>query len=91
MAGTVFADADPPSSARGIIGNLIDTKARQAWSRQYGTAVVIAESDDTVVVDGDHYFPEASLNRQYVTSAPPQRLPTWERPGALLQPAGHAR
>ena len=29
--------------------------------------VVIAESDDTVVVEGNHYFPEASLKREYVT------------------------
>jgi len=29
--------------------------------------VTIAESDDTVVVEGNHYFPERSLNRQYVT------------------------
>ena len=29
--------------------------------------VVIAQSDDTVVMDGNHYFPEASLNREYVT------------------------
>ncbi len=28
---------------------------------------VIAESDDTVVVDGNHYFPEASLNRDFIT------------------------
>jgi uncharacterized protein (DUF427 family) len=28
---------------------------------------VIAESDDTVVVEGNHYFPETSLNRDYVT------------------------
>jgi len=28
---------------------------------------VIAESTDTVVVEGNHYFPEASLNRGYVT------------------------
>ena len=28
---------------------------------------VIAESEDTVVVDGNHYFPMASLNRDYVT------------------------
>jgi uncharacterized protein (DUF427 family) len=28
---------------------------------------VIAESNDTVVVEGNHYFPESSLNRQYVT------------------------
>ena len=27
----------------------------------------IAESDDTVVVEGNHYFPESSLNRAYVT------------------------
>ena len=28
---------------------------------------VIAESDDTVVVEGNHYFPEASLKREYVS------------------------
>ena len=27
---------------------------------------VIAESDDTVVVEGNHYFPVSSLNREYV-------------------------
>lgn len=29
--------------------------------------VVIAQSDDVVVVEGNHYFPESSLNRDYVT------------------------
>ena len=29
--------------------------------------VVLAESDDTVVLDGEHYFPEAALNRQYLS------------------------
>ena len=28
---------------------------------------LIAESTDTVVVDGNHYFPESSLQRQFVT------------------------
>mgnify|MGYP002134351843 FL=1 len=28
--------------------------------------VVIAESDDTVVVEGNHYFPEASVNRNHL-------------------------
>ena len=28
---------------------------------------VIAESTDTVVVDGNHYFPESSLKREFVT------------------------
>ena len=27
---------------------------------------VVAESDDTVLVEGNHYFPEASLDRKYV-------------------------
>lgn len=27
----------------------------------------IAESDDTVVVEGNHYFPESALKREYVT------------------------
>ena len=31
--------------------------ARAVWN-----GVVIAESDDTVVVEGNHYFPRASLN-----------------------------
>ena len=29
--------------------------------------VVIAESDDTVVVEGNHYFPESALRREYTT------------------------
>ena len=28
---------------------------------------VIAESDDTVLVEGNHYFPESALNREVVT------------------------
>jgi uncharacterized protein (DUF427 family) len=28
---------------------------------------VIAQSDDTVVVEGNHYFPMSALNREYVT------------------------
>jgi len=29
--------------------------------------VLIAESDDTVVLEGNHYFPEASLRREHLT------------------------
>ena len=28
---------------------------------------VLAESDDIVTVEGNHYFPESSLKREYVT------------------------
>lgn len=31
--------------------------------------VVIAESDDTVVVEGNHYFPAESLKREYFKEA----------------------
>ena len=30
---------------------------------------VIAESDDTVVVDGEHYFPESALKREYLLAS----------------------
>ena len=49
--------------------------------------VVIAESDDTVVVEGNHYFPEASVKRDYLTFSN-HRVLRVERPGALPQPAG---
>lgn len=29
--------------------------------------VVIAESDDIVIMDGDHYFPQSSLNSAYTS------------------------
>jgi uncharacterized protein (DUF427 family) len=29
--------------------------------------VVVAESDDTVVVEGNHYFPESSLKREFTS------------------------
>ena len=28
---------------------------------------VIADSDDTVVVEGNHYFPESTLKREFIT------------------------
>lgn len=30
---------------------------------------VIAESDDTVVVEGNHYFPEAALDRRFIVAS----------------------
>ena len=28
---------------------------------------LIAQSDDTVVIEGNHYFPESALNRDFIT------------------------
>lgn len=38
--------------------------------------VVVAESDDTVIVEGEHYFPEAALKREY-TSFSNHRTSNW--------------
>lgn len=40
--------------------------------------VVIAQSDDTVLVDGNHYFPLESLDRQYVTFSNHKSMCAWK-------------
>jgi uncharacterized protein (DUF427 family) len=40
--------------------------------------VVIAQSDDTVVVEGNHYFPESALDRQYVTFSNHKTTCAWK-------------
>jgi uncharacterized protein (DUF427 family) len=39
---------------------------------------VIAQSDDTVVIEGNHYFPESSLNRDYVTFSNHHTMCSWK-------------
>ncbi|MGA0608807.1 DUF427 domain-containing protein [Caldimonas sp. KR1-144] len=39
---------------------------------------VIAESDDTVVVEGNHYFPESALKREYVVSSNHRSTCPWK-------------
>lgn len=39
---------------------------------------VLAESDDTVVVEGNHYFPEGSLNKEYVRESDHHSLCPWK-------------
>jgi uncharacterized protein (DUF427 family) len=40
---------------------------RKACMKATWNGATIAESHDTVVVEGNHYFPETSLKREYVT------------------------
>ena len=35
--------------------------------RAIWNGAVIAESEDTVLVEGNHYFPESTLNRAHIT------------------------
>ncbi len=39
---------------------------------------VIAESDDTVVVEGNHYFPADSLQREFFTPSDKQTSCPWK-------------
>ena len=39
---------------------------------------VIADSDDTVMVEGNHYFPEASVNREYISFSNHKTSCSWK-------------
>lgn len=39
---------------------------------------VLAESDDTIVVEGNHYFPENSINKEYFTESDTHTTCPWK-------------
>jgi uncharacterized protein (DUF427 family) len=45
---------------------------------------VIAESDDTVVVEGNHYFPESSLKREYTSFSNHKTMCAWKGQASYL-------
>jgi len=40
--------------------------------------VVLAESDETVVVEGNHYFPPESVKKEYLTESSTQSTCIWK-------------
>lgn len=40
--------------------------------------VIVAESDDIVVVEGNHYFPESALKREYTLSSNRRTMCSWK-------------
>lgn len=46
--------------------------------------VVIAQSEDTVLVEGNHYFPLASLDRRYVTFSNHKTMCPWKGQATYL-------
>ena len=40
--------------------------------------VVVAESDDTVLVEGNHYFPESALKRDHFTFSNHKTMCPWK-------------
>ena len=45
---------------------------------------VIAESDDTVVLEGNHYFPESTLKREFVTFSNHKTTCAWKGQASYL-------
>jgi uncharacterized protein (DUF427 family) len=39
---------------------------------------ILAESDDTVVVEGNHYFPASAIKRQYFKDSPTHTVCPWK-------------
>jgi uncharacterized protein (DUF427 family) len=39
---------------------------------------VVAESDDTVVVEGNHYFPQSSVNNEYLSKSDHTSFCPWK-------------
>lgn len=46
---------------------------RATWN-----GAVLAESDETVVVEGNHYFPPESLNREYFAETETHTVCSWK-------------
>ena len=47
--------------------------ARATWND-----TVVAESDDTVVVEGNHYFPREAIHQQYFTASSTRTTCPWK-------------
>jgi uncharacterized protein (DUF427 family) len=45
---------------------------------------VVAQSDDTVVLEGNHYFPLAALDRRYVTFSNHKTTCAWKGQASYL-------
>lgn len=39
---------------------------------------ILAESDKTIVIEGNHYFPPDSLNKEYFVSSDTQSVCPWK-------------
>jgi uncharacterized protein (DUF427 family) len=49
------------------------TRMRATWN-----GIVLAESDDTVVVEGNHYFPPDSVDWQHLTGSDTHTVCPWK-------------
>ncbi len=47
--------------------------AKASWN-----GVVLAESDDTIIVEGNHYFPPQALNREHFVETDAHTICPWK-------------
>ena len=47
--------------------------AKAEWN-----GVVLAESDDTIVVEGNHYFPREAINEEYFSESEAHSVCSWK-------------
>jgi uncharacterized protein (DUF427 family) len=59
--------------------NLGDSPMKAIWND-----TVIAESNDTVLVEGNHYFPRAALNDAYVSPSNHKTMCAWKGQASYL-------
>jgi len=60
----------------GALGYSIKTKKvtmKAIWNNK-----IIAESDDTIVIEGNHYFPSDSINKEYFDSSETSSVCPWK-------------
>src|SRR5664279_1700302 len=67
VLGACLFASDAIESGTRVAGLRSAAQPRMPIMKATWNGATIAESDDTVVVEGNHYFPETSLKREYVT------------------------
>lgn len=60
--------------------------AKAIWN-----GVILAESDQTEIVEGNHYFPPASINREYFSESDTRTICPWKGQASYytIQVNGH--
>jgi uncharacterized protein (DUF427 family) len=53
--------------------------AKATWN-----GVVLAESDDTVIVEGNHYFPRVAVNEEYFEASDAHTVCPWKGVASYL-------
>ena len=59
-------------------GAEVSTQIGKEIMKAVWNGAVIAQSEETVVLEGNHYFPETSLNRDYVTFSNHHTMCSWK-------------